>query len=215
MRATDPITADRRRAAILSAGMAVFLEYGYHGASIDEIVRRAGGSKRTIYRYFGSKDELFGQIVTELASQMTAPLDAGAVAGRPLAEALDLLGRQYLEVLLRPESLALFRIVVAEGVRFPELAAIFYRCGPGYATRRLADYLRQQQALGKVQIDDIELAARQYISLVRSDIHLRAALGLAVPEEAEISASIALAVRLFIAEFGAGARPAASPRSPQ
>lgn len=215
MRTTAPITADRRRAAILTAGMAVFLEYGYRGASIDAIVRRAGGSKRTIYSYFGSKDELFGQIVTELANQMTAPLDAGAVAGRPLAEALNLLGRQYLEVLLRPESLALFRIVVAEGVRFPALAEVFYRCGPGYAAGRLADYLRQQQELGKVHIDHIDLAARQYISMVRSDIHMRAALGLAVPDQTEIAASVALAVRLFIAEFGTGPRSTASPESPQ
>lgn len=215
MRATAPSTADQRRAAILSAGMAVFLEFGYRGASIDAIVRRAGGSKRTIYRYFGSKDELFGHIVTELANQMTAPLDAGAVAGRPLAEALGLLGRQYLEVLLRPESLGLFRIVVAEGARFPALAEVFYRCGPGYAAGRLADYLRQQQRLGNVHIDHIDLAARQYISLVRSDIHLRAALGLGVPDTAEIGASIALAVRLFIAEFGAGPRSTAPPMPPR
>ncbi|MGK2913983.1 MAG: TetR/AcrR family transcriptional regulator C-terminal domain-containing protein [Porticoccaceae bacterium] len=51
----------------------------------------------------------------------------------------------------------------------------------------------------------MELAARQFISLVRSDIHLRAALGLGLSSKAEISASVALAVRMFVAEFGLSA----------
>lgn len=192
----------QRRGAILAAAMAVFLEQGYVGASMDEIVRRAGGSKRTLYRYFGSKEELFGEIVTGLATQMIAPLDADVGAGRTVPEALNRLGQQYLKVLLRPDSLALFRIVVAEGVRFPELAETFYRCGPGFAADRLADYLREQQRQGIIAIDHIELAARQFISLVRSDIHLRAALGLGLSSKAEISASVAVAVRVFVAEFG-------------
>ncbi|MGK2913522.1 MAG: TetR/AcrR family transcriptional regulator, partial [Porticoccaceae bacterium] len=178
-------TESERRAAILAAGMAVFLEQGYVGASMDEIVRRAGGSKRTLYRYFGSKEELFGEIVTGLAAQMIAPLDADVGAGKTVSEALNRLGQQYLEVLLRPDSLALFRIVVAEGIRFPELAEAFYRCGPGFAADRLAGYLREQQRQGTIAIDHIELAARQFISLVRSDIHLRAALGLGLSSKAE------------------------------
>lgn len=198
-------TESERRAAILAAGMAVFLEYGYVGASMDEIVRRAGGSKRTLYRYFGSKEELFGHIVTGLASQMIAPLEAAIGNHKNLSEALNLLGRQYLDVLLRPDSLALFRMVMAEGIRFPELAEAFYRCGPGFAADRLADYLRGQQGKGVIEIDHIELAARHYISLVRSDIHLRAALGLSLPSKTEINDSIARAVRMFVAEFGLSA----------
>jgi len=48
-------TEQARRETILKAGIEVFLEYGCVNASVDEIVRRAGGSKRTVYKYFGNK----------------------------------------------------------------------------------------------------------------------------------------------------------------
>ena len=50
---------EAKREAILEAGKEVLFEYGYLGASVDEVLRRVGGSKRTIYKYFESKEEIY------------------------------------------------------------------------------------------------------------------------------------------------------------
>src|SRR3546814_4647572 len=53
---------DERREKILQAATEVFFKSGFAGASIDEVIAKVGGSKRTIYDYFGNKEELFAEI---------------------------------------------------------------------------------------------------------------------------------------------------------
>lgn len=195
------MTEAERRAAILKAGMEVFLEKGYVGSSVDEVVRRAGGSKRTVYKYFENKEGLFAAIVAGLLEEMMAPLQPEITDERGLYDTLELLGRNYLAVLLKEESLMIYRTMVSEGVRYPELAQRFYASGPGAAVKRLASYLERQTGLGVLSVGDTQAAARQYYSMVRSDIHMRAALGIAIPADDEIEQSISRAVDLFLKEY--------------
>ena len=111
------------------------MELGYAGASVDRIVQRAGGSKGTVYRHFGCKADLFAEIITALVARMTAPIEhqrPGIADGaQDLAATLARFGRTYLDVLVQPQSLALYRMVIAEGANFPDLARVFYERGPG------------------------------------------------------------------------------------
>jgi len=195
------MTEAERRAAILKAGMEVFLEKGYVGSSVDEVVRRAGGSKRTVYKYFENKEGLFAAIVAGLLEEMMAPLQPEITDERGLYDTLELLGRNYLAVLLKEESLMIYRTMVSEGVRYPELAQRFYASGPDAAVKRLASYLERQTGLDVLSVGDTQAAARQYYSMVRSDIHMRAALGIAIPADDEIEQSISRAVDLFLKEY--------------
>lgn len=192
-----------RRDGILRAGMEVFFEYGYVGASVDEVVRRAGGSKRTVYKYFDNKEGLFAAIVANLLEQMTQPLQPEITDEQGLYDTLENLGKHYLRVLLQDESLAIFRTVVSEGVKFPELAKAFYEYGPGAAVKKLSSYLLRQTEAGVLKVDDAESAARQYFGMIRSDIHMRAVLGLEVPGDKEIDQSISRAVDIFVKEYDA------------
>lgn len=198
---TEKSTEQIRRDTILQAGVDVFLEYGYVSASVDEIVRRAGGSKRTVYKYFGNKEELFAAIIASLAAQMLLPLGAAIDDNSKLQVTLEKLGKAYLDVLLREESLAIFRTVVSEGLRFPELAETFFLNGPNAAVTRLSVYLEQQVKDGNLQLDDTHAAARQYFGMIRSDLHMRAALGLALPSEDEINREVNRAVVMFVREY--------------
>jgi len=201
MATTEKTTEQVRRDTILQAGVDVFLEYGYVSASVDEIVRRAGGSKRTIYKYFGNKEELFAAIIASLAAQMLLPLGAAIDGNSKLQVTLEKLGKAYLDVLLREESLAIFRTVVSEGLRFPELAETFFLNGPNAAVTRLSAYLEQQVKNGSLKLDDTHAAARQYFGMIRSDLHMRAALGLALPSEDEINGEVTRAVAMFVREY--------------
>ncbi|PCJ36126.1 MAG: TetR family transcriptional regulator [Cellvibrionales bacterium] len=194
-------TEQIRRDTILQAGVEVFLEYGYVSASVDEIVRRAGGSKRTVYKYFGNKEELFAAIIGSLATQMLSPLGAAFDGDSNLQETLEKLGKVYLDVLLREDSLAIFRTVVSEGVRFPELAKTFFLNGPNAAVTRLSSYLGQQVKSGSLKLGDTHAAARQYFGMIRSDLHMRAALGLDLPTEDEINTEVNRAVAMFVREY--------------
>jgi len=196
-------TEQIRRDTILQAGVDVFLEYGYVSASVDEIVRRAGGSKRTVYKYFGNKEELFAAIIASLAVQMLSPLGSAIDSDSNLQQTLEKLGKAYLDVLLREDSLAIFRTVVSEGVRFPELAKTFFLNGPNAAVTRLSSYLEQQVKSGSLKLDDTHAAARQYFGMIRSDLHMRAALGLELPSELEINKELKKAVSMFLREYSA------------
>ncbi len=191
---------DRRRALILEAAIAVFMEEGYAGASMDRVVQRAGGSKTTLYRYFPSKADLFAAIIETLVAQMTAPIDHRAVsASGGLAATLTAFARTYLDVLLEPRSLALYRMVMGEGARFPDLGGVFFQQGPGRVATQLADYLRHYE-LGRATAP-VELLAREFLSLVRADLHLRALLGVEIAGAEARSKAVSRAVTLFIAQY--------------
>nr|WP_280043235.1 helix-turn-helix domain-containing protein [Pseudomonas sp. Hg5Tf]MDH2561210.1 helix-turn-helix domain containing protein [Pseudomonas sp. Hg5Tf] len=62
-----------KRQNILMAATEMFLEEGYAGVSVDAIIARIGGSKRTLYAYFGGKEGLFAAIVAQLCEDIVNP----------------------------------------------------------------------------------------------------------------------------------------------
>jgi AcrR family transcriptional regulator len=64
---------DARRRAILDAARDLFVEHGFDGVSMNEVVNRSGGSLATVYQQFGSKEGLFAAILQELSADIVAP----------------------------------------------------------------------------------------------------------------------------------------------
>src|SRR4051812_15565391 len=93
---------EARRAGILSAARDVFLERGFEGATLDEIVRRAGGSRTTIYEQFGGKEGLFAAIIANVCEEVVAPLLVEE--GGDLEQTLYLTGRRFLAVIMSPQG---------------------------------------------------------------------------------------------------------------
>jgi AcrR family transcriptional regulator len=205
MQSPAPTRGDTRRLAILEAATEVFMELGYAGASVDRIVQRAGGSKGTVYRHFGCKADLFAEIITALVARMTAPIEhqrpSAADTAGDLATTLGRFGQTYLDVLVQPQSLALYRMVMAEGANFPDLARVFYERGPGQVATQLADYLGALQGWALIAAPEPEVVAREFLSLVRSDVHLKALLGVEVPTAVECELTVKRAVALFLAQY--------------
>ncbi|MCH7550693.1 MAG: TetR/AcrR family transcriptional regulator C-terminal domain-containing protein, partial [Proteobacteria bacterium] len=102
--------------------------------------------------------------------------------------------------LLSDLGITLFRVIVAESVRFPELANAFYRAGPQTAVDNLAGYLKELNKAGVIATNDPVASARQFFALLRGDLYMRRLLDLAPePTAEEVAAVAGEAVSAFLA----------------
>lgn len=186
-----------RRAEILAAATRVFFEEGYGRASMDKVHAEIGGSKRTLYNHFPSKEDLFAAIVSSVSDRVLASLQPPVDFG-DIRETLTTMGVSYLSVLVSPDGLALYRAMISEAPHFPDLAQAFFANGPGRASRHLADFFRQQKQLGVLEIDDPQLCAEQFLSMIRGEVHLAAALSIRKPTKARITKTVGHAVEIFL-----------------
>ena len=200
-----PPGVSAKRRVILAAAERVFLDVGYGRASMETIARAAGVAKQTLYAHFGTKAALFGATMLERADWLLEPLPAAPEVSVAPAEALTAFATRFLEIILQPESLARLRLVMAERARFPELADVFYRSGPGRAAAGLADYLRRLDRKQVLRVPAPELAASQFLGMVRGDLFLKHLLGLQPkPTPPELELSVQAAVRTFLAAHTRG-----------
>ncbi|BAI99114.1 TetR family transcriptional regulator [Sphingobium sp. TA15] len=190
---------DSRRTAILEAAAQVFFEQGYAATSIDAIIERIGGSKRNIYNEFGNKEGLFTALVSESADTALSALSVGGFEGRSLNEVLLEFGRRLLEIYMSPGLIGVYRSIMPEALRFPELAKDFFDKGPGRASDRLAEVLAEARDRGEIDLDDCHAAADHFVGMFRDNLHLRVVLGLRPPPSpAEAEAAVTSAVGIFL-----------------
>jgi AcrR family transcriptional regulator len=156
---------------IVEAAMRSFLDEGYAATSLERIAATAGVSKRTLYARFRDKPTLFAATVTGLIDRWRARHPAPGQPATDLATALTEAGAQMLEVGLSAEGLALFRLLVAEGSRVPNLPTILHGAGAGVGIERAAALLALHG------VPEPALLAEQFQRLVVTTPQLRA-LGL-------------------------------------
>jgi AcrR family transcriptional regulator/L-amino acid N-acyltransferase YncA len=190
--------APARRAEILHAATAVFIERGYSGATTLEIARRAGASKTTIYMLFGSKEGLLEELFQERLRSIPLGLDPDAAAESPdQYEFVRLSAERILSAAAAPETVALHRIALAEMMRFPELTPIMIRAR---AHEGLTAYLARCREKGWMAFDDAEEAATMFISMATGDwVDLMLIGALAHIPASAVKAHAALTARMFLA----------------
>src|SRR5258708_1719630 len=89
---------EARCQAFLQVAAELFLEKGFEATSVNEVVRRAGGSLATLYAHFPSKESLFEAIISDLLNQLLEPLENLQDAGAPVADVLRTFGNRHIEV---------------------------------------------------------------------------------------------------------------------
>lgn len=178
--------------------MAIFLEKGFERASLAAIVRRSGGSLATLYDLFGSKEGLFEAMVAERCAAIITPMGGAAVPTRDPCTTLAEIAHRFMEVLLAPEVQGLWRMLMAEGIKFPRLPQIYFRNGPDVLRDRIAAYLADLHARGIAIVPDPTTAAVAFCMLVHGDLYYRVVTGMRpVPDAAELAAHIQRHVALF------------------
>ena len=194
-----------KREAILDAARKVFLDIGFGATSMDAIAVAAKVSKQTVYNHFGSKEELFAAMIRSTCDRMVTAFEQAAKSGKPELT-LRGIARQVISKVLDRDRLSLYRLLMAEGQRFPELGQIFYECGPQVTRKYLADYFAEQSALGTMHVANPAVAADQFFGLL-SGCQLKAQLGLeATPSPEFIEMYVENAVSLMMSAYGGPGR---------
>jgi AcrR family transcriptional regulator len=187
-----------RDAQLRARASELFLERGYDGVSVDDIVREVGGSKTTVYSFYGGKDSLFLAVMDEISQATALPLQRLKLGGLPFEVGLRKFARTLLTVLLKERHLAFQRLVIAEALRHPQLGLTWYRQGPALARSVLESFLAEHQALGHVRQDvDLSQAAVLFHDMIVGDLLNRAMMAVdGGPKPREIELTIRLAVKM-------------------
>ena len=172
-------TANRER--VLRAATSSFLSRGYR-SSVDDIARRAGVAKQTVYHHFPSKDALFKAVALDLATGVLVGLESPP---RDLRAGLLRFALAYRGRALGPQGIATFRTLVPEVMRFPALARTMYAGSAGVLVRRLAEILSQAMDAGRLRRDDPELAAELLLSMLAGLDRIKRLFGVPRPVESE------------------------------
>lgn len=179
----NPMTqlSDFKRDAILDAGTRMFLAQGYSAVSMDAIAEAAPVSKPTLYNYFSGKPALFEAVIKRLCDRLLTALDAietkAADLQTDLQTDLRVMARACVDLVYAPESLRLFRVIIAEQMHFPELGKVAYRSGAKPITARIAKFLRGVDPATGVHFPQVKDSAKMLLSMLMGDEHLRCLIG--------------------------------------
>jgi TetR/AcrR family transcriptional repressor of mexJK operon len=165
---------EANRERVLRAAAEAFLQRGYH-ASVDDIARRAGVAKQTVYHHFPSKDRLFEAAARDLSKHILVELEDGAGDVRA---SLVAFARAYRKRVLGRQGLAMFRTLTAEVPRFPGLARAVYQGGAGAMVGRLMSFLHKAMDKGELRRDDPRFAAELFLSMLAGQERVRRLYGL-------------------------------------
>lgn len=187
------------RRLIVDGAAGEFLTHGYAAANMDAVARRAGVSKKTIYRLFEAKADLLAAMMSGRFDQFLMSFDTQKLGRLGLQEGLEYILGRWSRLILSETSVALFRLVVAESTRFPELASTFYREGPARSIGSVANWLEAQRDRGLLEFDDVPTTASMLLSMITAEPLRRAALGLEpLPSDSEIDRRVEMCVRFFL-----------------
>jgi TetR/AcrR family transcriptional repressor of mexJK operon len=199
----------RSRAAVVDAARTLFLRKGYAGTTMEEIAALAGLTKRTVYNNYADKDALFTQIVGEVIAYADAfarglreEFTAG-ITGTNLGATHDNLGRRLALGIVRPEVVALRRLLISEAREFPALATEYFDRAPGQVLEALASGFTHLGRVGLLRVADARHAAAQFAYLVAGEPLDRAVLVGTTPPREHVIACAREGVQTFLARYGA------------
>lgn len=190
---------------ILSAARELFLSQGYGNTSMDAVAKHAGVSKSTLYAHFENKEQLFGAVVGTARQRLHDALTSVSTTHeRDIRKMLIQIGTQFMRYVTEPNSLTLFRVVIGEIQKFPELGREMYQSGNSVIIRTIADFFRQWTDAGLLAVEDPMLAARQYLSLVKGDLQFRCLMDIDQnATETDIKRNVESAAAMFLDHYGA------------
>jgi len=126
-RGTRAARRDERRAAILAAALEEFAARGFAATRLDDVARRAGVAKGTIYLHFRDKESLFQELVRAMLSPLVGTIEAAALRDLPVRAVVEMIVDLFVNEIYGTRRKDVIRLIIAEGSRFPRLAEVYYR----------------------------------------------------------------------------------------
>jgi len=162
-------TADRRE-AILSAALDEFAERGFEAARLDDVAKRAGIAKGTIYLYFRDKETLFQELLRAMLTPIIGGFEALGQADVPAKQLAEHMRDVFVHEVFETRRKDVIRLMIAEGRRFPKLAEFYYREVLSRIIEALRAILKRGAARGEVPAELVEfpqlLAAPGLVAIV-------------------------------------------------
>lgn len=211
MSANEPPTrlTDRKRQDVLDAAALAFQQDGYRGASMDRIAAIAEVSKRTVYRHFSCKENLFRAILDDLFERPAQLTSTTYDASRTLDDQLRDIGRDYADMLMSEDFVRLARVVLSRFLESPELAAAV-SSAKEKSKEALTGWIKAAVKDGRLRVPNSLRAARQFAGLIQEFALWPQVLGSEPPlSTRERNQIVESAVRMFLAIY---AIPSPAPR---
>lgn len=196
------VKTEAKRQEILKAATAEFSQRGFHETTLDDVAKRMGSSKATIYNYFRSKGELFGAMLAAAAIPVTATLLETFDQPTSFSARLTAFARAYVKMQVGKKVIAVQRLLISDIEMAHATIRSFRENSSLHAWTSLAGIFRAEQEKGVLQDGDAEEMARQLRAMLLGDLPLRLLFGehkACTDEETEDSADSA--VRLFLAAY--------------
>lgn len=190
--------------AVLDHGWRLFLQHGVQAVSMETIAAAAGVSKVTAYRHFADKHDLFRAAIQKEMARLEALQAAPQVGPEgPIRDVLIAFGEGLMTYLFSGPAIDFYTALAGELRRTPELARAFYEAGPGKTHANLTAMLRDAVARGELDLDDVEIAADQFLGLLQGYSSFQLSLGVEpAPPLASVQTRVRGAVEVFLRAYG-------------
>jgi len=180
-------------AHLMATAAKLFIEQGYEGTSMGQIVAAAGAGKQSLYRRYANKDVLFKEVFTNFVMKnifarsvehLTSFAHEGCLDEKDGLVTLHKIARQSFNFMLERETVETFRLFVAERSRFPELNQQVRRMIQ-YIEDEITRHIRRAQEYGLIRTDIDRDISRSFMALINEGPLIQALLELPSLENAE------------------------------
>ncbi|WP_371818050.1 TetR/AcrR family transcriptional regulator [Bradyrhizobium sp. CCBAU 53421] len=116
-----------RRAAIINAAMDEFIARGFAATRLDDVAKRAGVAKGTLYLYFKDKESMFEELIRTALVPLISRMTALPTITGPVRDAVEGFAETFMREVVATRRGDIIRLIVSEGPRFPAIADFYFR----------------------------------------------------------------------------------------
>ena len=190
---------DARPEEIIRAALEVFADRGFAATKLEEVARRAGVTKGTIYLYFANKESLFKAIIRETIVPVIAQGEALAQSFTGSARDLfERLVREYWRLVGETSVSSVPRLMIAEASNFPELARFYYEEVVTRGHRLMAGVLERGIKAGEFRRVNIPVATKLAMSPLMHAVVARKAFSACMPEGFDVASYLDTHIDLYL-----------------
>ena len=194
--------SEKKRLAILNAAEALFYKSGVEHTSMDQIAAQAGASKRTVYNHFATKDELFHAILARMLANINNDEVISFDQNTAIEQQLTAIAEQEVMLLTSANFLRIAKIAFMQMLLQPELAKSLANNSMG-CMRYLESFLQDANSAGVLDIDEVDVAAKQFVYQLKSFVFYPLLYGFESVKQQQSELVIKQTVALFLARYKA------------
>jgi AcrR family transcriptional regulator len=190
---------EARPEEILSAALEVFTDRGFAATKLEDVAKRAGVTKGTIYLYFDSKEALFKALIRETIVPVIAQGEALAQSFTGSArELLEQLVREYWRLVGETTLVGIPKLMIAEAGNFPVLARFYYEEVVTRGHRLMAGVIQRGIKAGEFRPVNVMVAAKLAMSPLMHAVVARKAFSACMPEGFDVASYLNTHIDLYL-----------------